>query len=112
MIYMREYSYREGDTILHKLIKSNEKHKKYVRTHHIEKKAKIRNINIKSLENMLLNKEPLGVLSSRDNRFKIYFPSESDSESDLIIIVAIEDDETIIGVTTYDDPKTKREGIK
>ncbi len=27
MIYMREYSYKEGDTILHKLIKSNEKHK-------------------------------------------------------------------------------------
>ena len=62
---------------------------------------------------MLLTKEPLGDLSSRKNRFKIYFPSKTNGDkNDLIIIIAIESDETIIGVTAYEDSKTKREGIK
>ena len=55
-----EYSYREGDRILQKLIKS--KNKKYKPTCHIKKKTKFRKININYLEKMLLTKEPLGVL--------------------------------------------------
>ncbi len=110
---MTNYSFREGDKVLQKLIQSKNKEKKYVRTKHIENQAKKRKINIDYLEKMLLTKEPLGVLSSRKNRFKIFFPSETNGDkNDLIIIIAIESDETIIGVTAYEDSKTKREGIK
>jgi hypothetical protein len=59
---------------------------------------------------MLLNEEPLGVLSSRQNRFKVYYPSENHNDLDLIVVVAIDDDEKIIGVTTFEDKKIYREG--
>lgn len=104
-----EYSYREGDRILQKLIKS--KNKKYKPTCHIKKKTKFRKININYLEKMLLTKEPLGVLSSKKNRFKVYYPSELNPNNDLIIVIAIDSDETIVGITAYEDSKTKREGI-
>jgi len=61
---------------------------------------------------MLLNEEPIGVLSSRKNRFKIYYPSEHHDNLDLIIVIAIDKDEKITGVTTYEDKKTNREGVK
>ncbi len=109
---MKEYSYREGDRVLQKLIKSKDKEKKYALTKHIKKKAILRKINIAYIEKMLLTKEPLGLLSSRKNRFKVYFPSETDSNNDLIVVIAIDSDDKIIGVTTYEDPISKREGIK
>ena len=34
---------------------------------------------------MLLNEEPLGILSSRKNRFKVYYPSKNHEDLDLII---------------------------
>lgn len=72
----------------------------------------MRKININYVEKMLLTKEPLGLLSSRKNRFKVYFPSELNPKNDLIVVIAIDSDDKIIGVTTYEDPITKREGVK
>lgn len=62
---------------------------------------------------MLINEEPLRLLSSRENRFKIFFPSELHPDThDLIIVIEIDDNEKVIGVTTYEDSKTHREGKK
>lgn len=61
---------------------------------------------------MLLNEEPLGVLSSRKNRFKVYYPSENHKDLDLIVVIAIDEDEKIVGVTAFEDKKTYRQGIK
>ena len=52
-----------------------------------------------------------GALSSKKNRFKVYYPSELNPNNDLIIVIAIDSDETIVGITAYEDSKTKREGI-
>lgn len=110
---LKEYSYREGDKILQKLIQTEDKQDKYVLTNHIKKQACKRGINISYLENMLLNEEPLGVLSSRKNRFKVFYPSEiNPKQFDLIIVIAIDDDEKIVGVTTYEDAISHREGIE
>ena len=109
---MKDYSYREGDKVLQKLINSKNKDKKYISSRHIKKQALLRKINIKYVEKMLLTKEPLGLLSSRKNRFKVYFPSELNPKNDLIVLIAIDSDDKIIGVTTYEDPITKREGVK
>ena len=109
---MNEYSFRDGDKILQKVISSNNKQDKYYLTPHIRQRAKLREINIEYLESMLINEEPLGILSSRRNRFKIFYPSELHPDSsDLIIVIAIDDDEKIICLTTYEDSKTYREGI-
>lgn len=110
---MKNYSYREGDKILQKLINSNDKKDKYVLSTHLITQANKRNINLKYLESKLINEEPLGLLSTRKNRFKVFFPSESSPDThDLIVIIAIDDDKKIIGVTTYEDPITYREGVK
>lgn len=37
MIYMKEYSYREGDKVLQKLINSKNKDKRYISSRHIKK---------------------------------------------------------------------------
>lgn len=108
---MNEYSFRDGDKILQKLITSDNKEDKYYLTPHIRQRAKLREINIKYLESILINEEPLGILSSRRNRFKIFYSSEIHPDSsDLIIVIAI-DDEKIICLTTYEDSKTYRERI-
>lgn len=107
-----EYSFRDGDRILQNLITSDNKQDKYYLTPHIKQRANLRNISIEYLEYMLINEEPLGVLSSRRNRFKVFYPSELHSDSkDLIVVIKIEDDEKIIAITTYEDNKTHREGI-
>lgn len=64
------------------------------------------------IEYMLLNEEPLGMLSSRKNRFKVYYPSKNHDDLDLIIVIAIDDDQKVIGVTVFEDEKTHREGVK
>lgn len=69
---MTEYSYREGDKILQNLIKTENKKNKYVLTTHIKKQAQKRRINLQYIEHMLINEEPLGILSSRKNRFKVF----------------------------------------
>lgn len=107
---MAEYSFRQGDKILQKLIESDDKN--YVLSSHLESRANLRKIDLNYIKTMLLNEEPLGVLSSRKNRFKVYYPSENNKDLDLIIVIAIDDDEKIIGVTTFEDIKTYREGIK
>lgn len=109
---MVEYSFREGDKILQNLITCEDKDERYVLTPHLKSRAKLRKINIDYIKRMLLNEEPLGVLSSRKNRFKIFYPSENHQDLDLIIVIAIDDTQNIIGVTTYEDVKTHREGIK
>ena len=70
---MVEYSFRDGDRILQNLIKSDDKGKGYRLSNHLKSRANLRNINLNYLENMLLNEEPLGVLSSRktDSKFSI-----------------------------------------
>ena len=109
---MNEYSFRDGDKILQNLINSDDKQDKYYLTPHIRQRASIRDINIEYLESVLINDEPLGVLSTRRNRFKVFYPSELHSDTlDLIVVIAIDDNEKIIGVTTYEDSKTHREGI-
>ena len=108
---MNEYSFREGYEILQNLINSDYKQGKYYLTPHIRQRASIRDINIEYLESVLINDEPLGLLSTRRNRFKLFYPSELHSDThDLIVVIAI-DNEKIIGVTTYEDSKTHREGI-
>jgi hypothetical protein len=109
---MAEYSFREGDKILQNLIKSEDKNKMYILTPHLKSRANLRKIDIDYIKKMLLTQEPLGVLSSRKNRFKIFYPSENDPYFDLIIVIAIDDDQKIIGVTTYEDIISHREGIK
>ncbi len=109
---MVRYSFREGDKILQKLIQSNNNEKNYELSSHLKSRAKLRKINLSYIKKMLLNEEPIGVLSSRKNRFKIYYPSEHHSNLDLIIVIAIDKDEKITGVTTYEDKKTNREGVK
>ena len=98
---MAKYSFREGDRILQKLIKTKNKKEKYILTHHLKSRAKLRKINLNYIEKMLLNEEPLGILSSRKNRFKVYYPSEKHDDLDLIIVIAIDDNQKIIGVTIY-----------
>jgi len=41
-----------------------------------------------------------------------FYPSENNKNLDLIIVVAIDDNQKIFGVTVYEDKKTHREGIK
>ena len=108
---MKDFSYRDGDKILQNLLSSDLKKDKYVLSNHLLKQAKKRRINIDYIKLMLLYNEPLGVLSSRRNRFKLFYPSQFNSSDDLIVIIAIDDDERIIGITTYEDKKTHREGI-
>ena len=67
---MVHYTYREGDQILQQLQNNNEKN--YVLTSHLVGRAKIRNINIDYVKRMLTTTEPLGVLKSRENRFKYF----------------------------------------
>ena len=109
---MAEYSFREGDKILQNLIKAKNKNDKYIFTHHLKSRAKLRKINLNYIDKVLLNEEPLGILSSRKNRFKVYYPSENHDDLDLIIVIEIDDNQKIIGVTTFEDKKTHREGIK
>lgn len=92
------------------MIKSDDKN--YVSTNHLKSRANIRKINLDYIEKMLLNEEPLGVLSSRKNRFKVYYPSENHKDLDLIVVIAIDEDEKIVGVTAFEDKKTYRQGIK
>lgn len=109
---MRNFSFRDGDRILQNLLCSEYKEDKYVLSNHIIKQAKKREINIDYVLRMLLFNEPLGLLSSRENRFKVFYPSEFHPNTlDLIVVIAIDPDEKIIGVTTYEDSKTHREGI-
>lgn len=109
---MKNFSYRDGDRILQNLLYSEYKEDKYVLSNHIIEQARKREINISYIEKMLLFNEPLGVLSSRKNRFKVFYPSELYPNTyDLIVVIAIDPDEKIIGVTTYEDVKTHREGI-
>lgn len=62
---------------------------------------------------MILHTEPLGILSTRQNRFKLFYPHPTQKEThDLIIIIAIDKDETIIGLTVYEQKKSYREGIQ
>ncbi len=109
---MIDYSFRQGDKILQELLKSGNKQDKYVFTNHLKSRANLRKINLNYIRQMLLNEEPLGILSSRKNRFKLFYPSENNIDLDLIIVIAIDDNQKIIGVTVYEDKKTHREGIK
>ena len=109
---MAEYSFREGYRILQNLVKSRNKNDNYVLSHHLKSRAKLRKIDLNYIEEMLLNEEPLGILSSRKNRFKVYYPSKNHEDLDLIIVIAIDVDEKIIGVILFEDEKTHREGIK
>lgn len=59
---------------------------------------------------MILNNEPLGVLSSKKNTFKIYYPSENDNTKDLIIIIGVIDNKNIKVITIYENELSKREG--
>ncbi len=109
---MKDFSFRDGDKILQNLLSSNNKDDKYILSNHIKIQAKKRKINIDYVGRMLLYNEPLGILSSRKNRFKVFYPSEFHSDTDdLIVIIAIDEDEKIIGVTTFEDVKTHREGL-
>ena len=109
---MAEYSFREGDKILQDLINSKNKKDKYVLTKHLKSRAKLRKIDLDYIEYMLLNEEPLGILSSRKNRFKVYYPSKNHDDLDLVIVIAIDNDQKVIGVTVFEDEKTHREGVK
>ena len=104
---MMEYSYRDGDKILQNLIMADDKEDLYILSNHI-KRANFRKINLDYVKEMLLNNEPLGVLLSRKNRFKIFYPSEYHQDLDLIVVIAIDVNQKIIGVTTYEDKKTHR----
>ena len=104
------FTYREGDKILQELITLESKEEKLELSNHFKKRAKLRGISIDYAKKMILNEEPLGLLSSRDNRFKVFYPGEH--EDDLVVVIAIEDDYKVIGVTVYEDKISKREGIK
>lgn len=109
---MIEYSFREGDKILQNLIMADTKEDLYVLSNHLKERADFRKISVNYIKKMLLTEEPLGVLSSRKNRFKIFYPSEYHQNLDLIVVIAIDENQKIIGVTTYEDEKSHREGIK
>ena len=59
---------------------------------------------------MVLNTEPLGVLSSVENKFKVFYPSEHNNYEDLIVIIAIDDNNDIIILTVFEDSISKRIG--
>ena len=71
---MVTYSFRQGDKILQELLKSDDKNSKYIFTNHLKSRANLRKINLNNIKQMLLNEEPLGILSSRKNRFKLFLP--------------------------------------
>lgn len=109
---MKNYTYREGDLILQELINNPNKKDKLILSEHFKKRSKLRRIDEKYVQDMILNQEPIGVLSSRKNRFKLFYPSNKDKSFDLIVIIAIEDNKNIILLTTFEDKKSKREGTK
>ncbi|MDR2830669.1 MAG: hypothetical protein LBB45_06520 [Methanobrevibacter sp.] len=58
-------------------------------------------MNIKYVEESVLNKNPLGLIKTRENRFKAIYPHETKSSEDLYIIIEITDNEEIIIITLY-----------
>ncbi len=109
---MKDFSFRDGDRILENLLSSDYKEDKYVFTKHFIEQAIKRKIDINYIKLMLLYYEPLGILSSRRNRFKVFYPSQFSDNHDLILVIAIDDDEKIVGITTYEDVKSHREGLE
>ena len=59
---------------------------------------------------MVLNTEPLGVLSSVENKFNVFYQSEHNNYEDLIVIIAIDDNNDIIILTVFEDSISKRIG--
>ena len=106
---MKNCTFREGDKVLQNLIKVNSIDKLEL-TNHFIKRSIIRHISIDYVKEMLLNEEPLGLLSSYENRFKVFYPSEN-KKFDLIVVIAIEDGKVVV-LTAYEDNISKREGIK
>ncbi len=95
---------------------------KILKSHNLKNKIKLKNhvldnwfkrgYSLNYIFDCLTNKIPLSISKTRENRFKMIYPHETNSNDDLYIIIEINDDREVSVITAYSFNKRRREREK
>ncbi|WP_461462200.1 DUF4258 domain-containing protein [Methanobrevibacter sp.] len=85
------YSISDVDEIL-----MNLNGNKLIFTKHCFKREQSRGISEEYIRKVILNEDPLDIEQDKRNEFKLYYPSENYSNKELVIIIAIDKDKSVI----------------
>ncbi len=85
------YSISDVDEIL-----MNLNGNKLIFTKHCFKREQSRRISEEYIRKVILNEDPLDIEQDKRNEFKLYYPSENYSNKELVIIIAIDKDKSVI----------------
>lgn len=69
---------------------------KLIFTKHCFKREQSRGISEEYIRKVILNEDPLDIEQDKRNEFKLYYPSENYSNKELVIIIAIDKDKSVI----------------
>ena len=97
----KNYSCGDVDVILQGLTKN-----KLIFTKHSFQRETLREINEKYIKDMIFNEDPLDIKQDKgNNEFKLYYPSETHSNKELIIVIAIDKDENVIIQSVWEEKR-------
>ncbi|MDR0911115.1 MAG: hypothetical protein LBM96_00760 [Methanobrevibacter sp.] len=69
---------------------------------HAIQKSNQRNVNLEYIEKCIIEKDLLGLIKTRSNRFKIIYPHETKKSRDLYIVIEIDENiGKLIVITIY-----------
>lgn len=99
----KNYSCGDVDVILQGLTKN-----KLILTRHSFQRETLREINEKYVKDMIFNEDPLDINQDKgNNEFKLFYPSETHSNKELIIVIAIDNDENVIIQSVWEEKRIK-----
>ena len=104
MIFVRDYNIDEAREILKSQDLDNLKIIPQVEERWLERDFKI-NYTV----DCLINKIPLSISKTYNNRFKLIYPHETKPTMDLYVIIEISDNENVSVITGYPEEKKRRE---
>lgn len=104
---MRNYNIKEAQRIL-----ESQDSQSITLVNHVLDNWFERDYNLNYVIDCLINGIPLGIIKTRENRFKLIYPHDKISTRDLYIIIEIDEFERVSIITVYFFDKRRREREK
>lgn len=104
---MRNYNIKEAQRIL-----KSQDSQSITLVNHVLDNWFERDYNLNYVNDCLINEIPLGIIKTRENRFKLIYPHDKISTRDLYIIIEIDEFERVSIITIYSFDKRRREREK